>query len=311
MFDLLPHSVSDPTKDANDRRLGHWLATDRGLDNAEVVIVGFPSDEGVRRNGGRTGARYAPKAIREMLYKLTPDAQHIEPFVALLERTVDIGDIPISEDVETDQNRLSSILTELLPEKRVIILGGGHETSFGHYLGYAGVGLQPDVLNWDAHPDVRPTDNGLGHSGSPFRQMIEHTPGCLRYRVAGVQPHSTAAAHTAYIRENGGEFYWRNEVDRSLINTLTADIRNPGMVTFDVDAVDAANAPGVSAPNAGGLSADTWLYAAWKCGATPNVRSVDIVEVNPKYGVDGRTARLAALTAWNVLRGMAGSIDNG
>lgn len=310
MFDLLPHGVSDPTRDASDPRLGYWLANDRNLDTADVVIVGFPSDEGVRRNGGRPGARYAPKVIREMLYKLTPDAQHVEQFVALLERTVDIGDIPISDDLETDQNRLASVLTELLPEKRVILLGGGHETSFGHYLGYAGAGLQPDVLNWDAHPDVRPTHEGLGHSGSPFRQMIEHTPGCRRYRVAGLQPHATAAGHLEFIRKNQGEYYWKDEVDRELINSLTATIQNPGMATFDIDAVDSAYAPGVSAPNAGGLTTDLWLYAARKSGATPNIRSVDIVETNPKYGIDGRTARLAALSVWNVLRGMTGIIDN-
>jgi len=77
------------------------------------------------------------------------------------------------------------------------------------------------------------------------------------------------------------------------------------MVTFDLDALDQAFAPGVSAPAARGLSPGAWLAAAHRAGRTPAVASADICELCPAHDEGGRTARLAALTAWEVLRGLA------
>jgi formiminoglutamase len=76
-------------------------------------------------------------------------------------------------------------------------------------------------------------------------------------------------------------------------------------VSFDLDAVSQAEAPGVSAPNPGGLSSDLWLKAAFEAGRSPAVTSADIVELNPRFDPDGQTARLAALTVWWLLRGRA------
>ncbi len=86
---------------------------------------------------------------------------------------------------------------------------------------------------------------------------------------------------------------------------LYRDLVAPALVTFDLDAVDQAFAPGVSAPATGGMSAGLWLYAAYAAGRTPAVRSCDIVELNPRYDRDGQTAKLAAYTVWQVMRGLA------
>jgi formiminoglutamase len=75
------------------------------------------------------------------------------------------------------------------------------------------------------------------------------------------------------------------------------------MVSFDLDAVSEAEAPGVSAPNAAGLSSDLWIEAAYQAGRSAAVSSVDIVELNPQVDRDGQTARLAAVTVWWLLCG--------
>ena len=77
------------------------------------------------------------------------------------------------------------------------------------------------------------------------------------------------------------------------------------LVTFDLDAVDQAAAPGVSAPATAGLSPHIWLYAAYCAGKCSTVRSIDVVELSPPLDQDGRTARLAARTVWEFLRGLA------
>jgi formiminoglutamase len=307
MPELDPVDITPPETAPDDPRLGGWLARQDVVEAADIVIVGFPSDEGVRRNGGRPGAAEGPHQIRQMLYRLTPDARNPEAFEAVLERTADIGDVRVMGDLENDQEQLATAVSPLLDSgKTVVILGGGHETSFGHFLGYAGAGLKVDVLNFDAHADVRPLRDGKAHSGSPFRQAVEHpSRACARYRVAGLQPHSSAAAHLAFVRGNRGETYFRDEVTADLVGRLIDGLEAPALVTFDLDAVDVAGAPGVSAPNPSGLSVQLWLEAAYRAGSSPAVRSMDVAELNPRFDIDGRTARLAALTVWHFLRGLA------
>jgi formiminoglutamase len=270
------------------------------------VIAGFPVDEGVRRNGGRPGAAEGPAAIRRHLYRLTPDAADPPRFSALAGATVDVGDLVATGDLERDQERLGAAVGDWLARgSYVILLGGGHETAYGHFLGYVAAGRTVAILNLDAHADVREPRDGRGHSGSPFRQALEHPSArCASYALAGVQPHSVAAAHLDYVRARGSWVAGAELTPARLAATFDA-LPNPAYVSFDLDAVDQAFAPGVSAPAARGLLPDLWLRAAFLAGATPSVSSADVVELCPRHDRDDQTARLAALTVWEILRGLA------
>lgn len=303
----MPPSPDDP-------RLGDLLGAALHEGAApRCVIAGFACDEGVRRNGGRAGAADAPPAIRLALARLAPDAADPERFVDLVRHTRDLGDVGPTGNLTVDQERLADLLApHLAAGAFAIVLGGGHETSYGHFLGrvraHVEHGGAPDevrVLNWDAHPDVRPTTGDRGHSGTPFRQMLEHPAHpAARYAVAGLQPQSVAAAHLAYVRERGAA-HFRSDIDGVRAVHSLYEAERPTMVSFDLDAVDAAHAPGVSAPAVGGFDVATWLRAAYLAGRTETVRSADVVELSPPHDADGRTARLAAVTVWHVLRGLA------
>jgi formiminoglutamase len=225
---------------------------------------------------------------------------------ALLGHTRDLGDLETSGDLESDQRNLGETLAHhLLRGAFVIVLGGGHETSYGHFLGYAFAERRVEILNWDAHADVRELKEGKGHSGSPFRQAIEDSSGaCRRYSVAGLQPHSVARPHLELVQRQG-RAVWRDEVSPRYIDVLYGGVESPALVSFDLDAVSQAEAPGVSAPNPGGLSSDLWFKAAFEAGRSAAVTSADVVELNPQFDPDGQTARLAALTVWWLLRGRA------
>jgi formiminoglutamase len=209
--------------------------------------------------------------------------------------------------VEQDQALLGEALAQYLSEGVFpIVLGGGHETSYGHFLGYVGAGKTVEAINWDAHPDVRKLIDEKGHSGSPFRQALLHpSGGCARYTVAGLQPQSVAASHLNFLDDNRGRWVWKQNLDAATINALYAEADHPVLASFDVDAVDQGAAPGASAPAVGGLAVELWLHAAYQAGRNQRVASMDLVECNPVYDVDGRTARLAAVTVWQVLRGLA------
>jgi formiminoglutamase len=300
--------VTIPQTGSEDPRIGSLLARRVAEGVApRAVIVGFPSDEGVRRNCGRVGAAGAPDRIRRVLYRLTPDAEAAEPFSRLIQETTDLGNLVVTDDVERDQAALGEVLEPHVASGTfVILLGGGHETSYGHFLGYARAERDVRIVNLDAHPDVRPLNSTGAHSGSPFRQALLDPSGrCRGYTVAGLRPQCVAAAHLAFIGEHGGRVIWGRDLDAAAVGRL---YEGPGpiLATFDIDAVGAADAPGVSAPAPEGLSSATWLAAALAAGRSPAVTSVDLVEVNPTVDVDARTERLAALTIWYVLKGLVG-----
>jgi formiminoglutamase len=268
--------------------------------------VGFPVDEGVRRNGGRVGAAEGPGAIRRHLYRLSPDPRKHDAFVELLEHTIDLGDLTSTGNLEADQQALGEVIGELLQRECVpIILAGGHETTYGHFLAYVRANRPVSVINWDAHPDVRPLLEGLGHSGSPFRQVLNHgAEACPGYTVLGLNPHAVARSHLEWLSAHRGSFAFRDAVNVEQIDSTYANLSKDVLVTFDLDAVDASLAPGVSAPATPGLSSELWLEAAFRAGTCEHVRSMDIVELNPRLDVDDRTARLAAVTVWHFLSGL-------
>lgn len=308
MEGLNPAHVPTPATAADDPRVGHLIGQAK-LEpmRARAAIVGFPVDEGVRRNGGRVGAAAGPDAIRDRLFRLTPDARNHAAMVELLRHTVDLGNLAVAGDLEADQAKLGHVLAPLLKANVfVVVLGGGHETAFGHFLGYAEAGLDVSIMNWDAHPDVRPLKEGKGHSGSPFRQALEHPSGrCKGYRVAGLQPSSVAHPHLEYLYANGHGFAWIDELSLAAVEEILAEAESRTFVSFDLDTVDSAAAPGVSAPSIGGLPAPLWLAAAELAGVNPQVHSIDVVELNPTLDPDGLTAKLAARTVWAALSGVA------
>lgn len=314
-----PALVDRPASSPDDPRLGDLLG--RSVDGStSLVIAGFPVDEGVRRNGGRPGAAEAPAEIRRWLLRMTVDPRAGAAMTACLARVVDLGDLVPSGSLERDQERLGeAIAPHLAAGRRVIVLGGGHETAFGTFLGHAGARRSVFIANLDAHPDVRPLrvigGRPQAHSGSPFRQAIEHASGaCVGYAVAGLQPQAVSAEHLDWMRERGATAVFADELPRDehgradLLAALPPWSSRPYgrgeiMASLDLDAVAAQAAPGVSAPSVAGIPVESWLSAAELLGGDPRVRSIDLVELSPPHDEGGRTARLAALTVWRFLRG--------
>lgn len=309
-MDLLKKSsVDTPATAKDDPRIGHLVGQNLADEaTPKVVIIGFPSDKGVQINGGRPGASDAPEIIRKQLYKMTPDAENQGPFVDLITQCKDLGNLNITGELEEDQQKMGDVLAGYLEQDIVpIILGGGHETAFAHFLGYAKSGLKTSIFNLDAHTDVRPIKNGQAHSGSPFRQALEHGSNCAEsYLVAGLQPHSVAKTHLRFIKEYDGHYLFRDETNiTSISGFFHQHDSDRMMVTFDMDAVDQSQAPGVSAPCTNGLPADLWLTAAYLAGRNEQVTSFDLSEVNPLHDRDNQTSKLAALTVWHFLLGLS------
>jgi formiminoglutamase len=309
---------TDIIRRADDPRLvealDFWDGDPADLQPGRAVLLGFPQDEGVRRNHGRTGAAQAPQEIRSRLYRLTP--WDYQAKVDLREhRLLDLGNVRIAGNLEETQHRLALVIGAILRTGAVpLVLGGGHETAFGHYLGYVAAQKRVGIINLDAHLDLRPWSDGQGHSGSPFRQAIEHAtcplPGRC-YVCLGVQPASVSREHWQYARRQGCVVRWADQVRRSLRRRFGREYKRLAAagchiyVSLDADVVRASDVPGVSAPNPAGLPGRKVLAWARRAGSLAEVSSFELVEINPRYDRDGLSVRWAALILWNFLVGWA------
>ena len=297
---IVPKRSSRP----DDRRLGELLS--QSYETADVVVLGFPSDEGVKRNGGRSGASQAPDRIRQFLFGLCPDSRHFERHSQLISKTVDFGNLILSNNLEENQVQLGYVVAQVLADGKIpIVLGGGHETTFGHFLGYEHAERDVFAVNLDAHPDVREKIDQLGHSGSPFRQILESSRVKTGYAVLGLQPSAVSAQHIDYLRREGINFGFRDTFDISEYKTVLQSVEIPILASFDIDVCDVSIAPGVSAPAVDGLRAIDLLETMFEAGRSPNVHSMDVVEVNPEFDIDNRTSRLAARGIWIYLLGLS------
>jgi formiminoglutamase len=318
-LDPIPAELARGRGDPEDPRLGdvvrRWEGGAPTLRRGQPVLIGFPCDEGVRRNKGRTGSARAPDAIREVLYRMTAwDGPTGVDLAAT--GLLDLGNVCVEPDLDRSQRQLGDVVAAVLRAGAIpMILGGGHETAFGHFLGYVGAGLEVAIVNVDAHLDVRPYPEGA-HSGSPFRQAIEHVgrplqPG--RYAVIGAQRQSVARAHAEFVAAHGGRVHWLPEpapTDWALsvlaqeIDHMSADT-GIVLLTVDADAFRQAHVPGTSAPSPVGLGGAAWPGIAFLAGTRSAVRSIDLVEVNPAFDRDCQTVRWAALGLRQFLVGLA------
>jgi arginase family enzyme len=128
-----------------------------------------------------------------------------------------------------------------------------------------------------------------------FRRLVEEC-GVSRLTVVGLDPLANSAEHFRWFKERGG----RVELppDRSVLGaeTVPDSLRDPEakFVSIDLDCIDQASAPGVSAMNPAGLPARVAAAYSYAAGRSHAVRCFDIMELCPAHDEGGRTARLAA-----------------
>jgi formiminoglutamase len=272
-----------------------------------VTLIGFASDEGVRRNKGRPGAAAGPEALRAALAGL-PVMEEPELF--------DAGDVACEDGkLEEAQDRLAAAVAEIIRHKnRAIVLGGGHEVAWGTFSGITRSGTKPDrllVINFDAHFDLRVS--ALANSGTPFRQMREYCAdrgAPFNYRIFGISRFSNTRALFDRADEIGAR-YWLDEDLQSTAGleaarqALAGDLAKceAAYLTICLDVLPGACAPGVSAPAALGVPLAHVETLIGEVLASHRLIAADIAELNPERDRDGLTARVAARLAARMARG--------
>ncbi|MDR6546937.1 formiminoglutamase [Chryseobacterium rhizosphaerae] len=262
----------------------------------DFVLHGFAVDEGVRRNKGRQGAKDAPDVIRKNMSNF--------PVVLPDFSMLDFGNITCEDGhLENAQNSLAKNVSKvLLKGGKSLVLSGGHEVTYAHYLGLktAFPEQKIGIINIDAHFDNRQPEKEVGpSSGTGFWQIAQEGP--INSLHIGIQRNSNTlklfdTAHQYGMKyiladelffENLPSIYQR--IDELLDNVDFA------YLTICMDVFNASIAPGVSASAYNGIFADaTFMHFYRHILKNNKLVALDVAEVNPSFDIQDRTARLAA-----------------
>ncbi|MBL9015014.1 MAG: agmatinase [Myxococcales bacterium] len=284
------------------------LPASRDVANAEVAVLGVPYDGGTTY---QPGARLAPFHVRRVsaLLQSHHPVHGIDVFRDL--RCVDGGNIvfpPFDREamraaVEAEIRQLSAALVTPL------VFGGDHSVTLPILRALAKRHGPLAVVQVDAHLDLS-TAEVWGedfHHGTVFRHAIDEgliADGQL-YQL-GLRGPRGAETDDALARARGHHAVSADEIGERGPKRVCAEVRErigrhrPVYVSFDIDAVDPAHAPGTGTPVPGGITAREALALVRGLAGT-NVIGGDIVEVCPPLDHADITAHLAAHLAWELL----------
>ena len=282
------------------------LPHNHDLENADAAVVGAPFDTGATF---RSGARFGPEGIRSASHLLRRYNPSLDVVIFDHLSVIDYGDVPvvpgyIAASYERIQEGLEPIhRAGVVP----IVLGGDHSIALPELRAAAAVHGPLALVQFDSHPDTWDAYFGQKHThGTPFRRAAEE--GLLdptRSIQVGMRGSIYDAGDWDDAKEMGFDLVSTDEVREIGIPAIIERIRERvgdtrTYVSFDVDFVDPAFAPGTGTPEIGGYtSREAQVFARGLAGL--DIVGFDVVEVYPAYDPAGITALLAANIAHDFL----------
>lgn len=277
-----------------------------GLD---VAVLGIPFDSGVVY---RPGPRFGPREIRAIsgLIRRYHPVLKVSPFEVL--RAADVGDVDVNPySVEETFARVEESVTGILHAGAVpVCVGGDHSLSLPILRSVARRHGPVGMVHVDSHQDM--WDQHFGNRyfhGAPFRRAVEE--GLLDTRRVvqiGIRGTVRAEADFDFGRQHGVRVIRAEEVARDGIGKALKHVQaargGPLYVSFDIDGVDPAFAPGTGTPEVGGLSSREALEVVRSLAGFPIV-GADVVEVSPPYDHGNITSLLAANLLFEIVSALA------
>ena len=283
------------------------------LQNSDVAIVGAPFDTGA---SFRVGARFGPEGIRSASHLLRPynPSQDISIFEHL--SVVDYGDVPVVPGfIEESYERITAGLEEIHRAGVVpIVLGGDHSIALPELRAAAAVHGPLALVQFDSHADTWDAYFGKKYNhGTVFRRAVEEGLLVAEHSIqVGMRGSLYDSGDLQVSRELGFDLVTTDAVRKLGVGETIARIRErvgdaKVYVSFDVDFVDPAFAPGTGTPEVGGFSSrEAQEFVRGLAGT--RIVGCDVVEVYPQYDGPGQvTALLAANIAFEFLSQIAGA----
>jgi len=282
------------------------LPSQRSAEGLDACFVGIPMDIGV---SNRSGTRHGPRAIRAESCMMRPFnmATGAAPFAKM--QVADIGDVAINTfDLKKTVDIITAAYNQILQHDTVpLTLGGDHTLTYPVLRSIARKHGPVALIQIDAHADTNDEMFGekIAH-GTPFRRAVDD--GLLQtdkvFQI-GLRGTGYAPDDFDWGREQGftvvpAEACWHKPMT-PLMDDIRARIGDtPVYLTYDIDSLDPAFAPGTGTVEIGGLTTMQALEIVRGCKGL-NLVGCDLVEVSPPYDTTGATAMIGANLLYEML----------
>ncbi len=284
------------------------------LEGLDIGLLGVPMDIGVTN---RPGTRHGPREIRNQ----SSNVRKIHPFTRVNPFEVctvaDVGDVVFESlyDLEAAHREIEEFFTRLV-EAGVVPLtaGGDHSISYPILRAVACEG-PVGLIQIDAHTDTWDAWKGSSiHHGAPFRRAVED--GLIdptRTVQIGIRGPQNVTDGWDYSKESGMRLLFMHEVASIGIEAVVEEARRvvgagPVYLTFDIDGIDPAYAPGTGTPEIGGLTTLEAQRLLWGLSGLDFVGG-DVVEVSPPFDLSGYTALVGASIMYEIVCLLAKAVE--
>ncbi len=271
----------------------------KDLSGADIAVTGVPFDQAVTN---RTGTRFGPRAIREASLLQPCDAPYGWGYDVLSEFAIaDYGDLAFDyANVPAFPDTLEAHIAGILAtETATVTLGGDHSITLPILKAYAAKYGPMSVIQFDAHTDTWADDD--------FNR-IDH--GTFMYKAVKLGLVDPARSVQIGIRTDNPDTLGFNIIDARELHRIGPEAAaakareivrgHPVYLSFDIDALDPAFAPGTGTPVWGGLSSHQAAVCLRELAGI-NLVGGDIVEVSPPFDTTGATAIAGAHVATELL----------
>lgn len=282
------------------------LPTQDNAEGLDACFVGVPLDIGA---SNRPGARLAPRQIRDESRMLRPFnvSTGAAPFESI--QVADIGDVAINTfNLEKSMGIIETAFDEIMQHDCCpLTLGGDHTITYPILRALAKKHGPIGLVHIDAHADIN--DHMFGERiahGTPFRRAMEE--GLLdgdRVVQIGLRGTGYSADEFDWSRQQGFRVVPVEDCWNKSLTPLMEEVRakvggGPVYITFDIDGIDPAYAPGTGTAEIAGLTVPQALEIIRGCRGL-DVVGGDLVEVSPPYDTSGNTSLLGANLLYEIL----------
>ena len=320
--DATPH-VADSRLRRDDPRMGACAVTldaNPPEERVRAIVLGVADERAVQLAGGRVGAVDGPHRLRDWVFRL-PAPPEFGPLSVL-----NAGDLQAADHTAETQARLAEVIAVLrdrFPHARIVVVGGGHDHSYGEVLGMArsvardSAAARVALLDVTHRAGVRPAEHDRKElaADSQIRRLLLEPAARLDGQSLlqwGLQRSANSIERMQFLQQHGARtVFWEDiETDeRHAAEGLgrwqdeAAIVHAAVAMTIDCAVFGQVAAPGVSEPIALGVAPGAVLRAASHLAACNRPTLLGIHGLNPRFDQDGATARLAARLAWSYLTG--------
>lgn len=290
--------IQNPNKEWNSFQLGKHVAFNDGsayeIEDYKLAIIGVEED---RSSSDNSGCGKGLNDIRTELYQLYI---HFD-----MPKIIDLGDLKNGETVKDSQIALKEILKTLFKLKiTVIIIGGGHDLTYGQFLAYENQINPTEIVIVDEKIDILETP--VINSSSFLWHIINHEPNFLKNCThLGHQIFYNSPMSVDILESLHHQALRLGEVRKSVIE-VEPYLRNADILSMDMSAIRSSECPANAVTSPNGFTGEEACQISRFAGFSNKVSSFGLYEMNPYFDTNKQGAKQASQILWYFIEGFSG-----